>query len=474
MKNFHIVLEHETLSKIAKLHGITVADLIKLNRLPNPNRLKIGQKIALRKEVVCGFEVLFLDADRNPIKNLEYVLEFSGKTIKGATDKDGKSQRIMTDWPSDPVRIMVKRFDGSFKKVTTVMSGYGNKLCTLVSPLVVIDTELKRHPSPKPTEHRVTNTMSHPAYGSHNPAKPTTGKKNIGPETKQASTHDGKPISVVEADIPGIDEFLDAFNGELMGDDDFAWAAKELGLEQAAIRAYAEVESGSGGFMLLGNRKAPKILYERHYFSRQTHHQFSAKYHDISLPTGYYVPKVKYVLANDAEKDNKKQAGGPVSHDVEYYRPIRKSDTSLVKASAVSLEELIKSGKATPQTDRYLLGIQNYKRLAKAYQLAKANLGDGSAALESCSWGAFQIMGENWKRMGYASVSAFTKAMSRSEKEQLKAFVLYIKHVKPQIIAYIKKEQWAKAAEAFNGPSYKQNNYDVLLKNAYKKYRDSK
>lgn len=474
MKNYHIVQAQDTLSKIARQYGTTTAHLIKLNDLPNPNRLKIGHRIALRREVVCGFETLFLDADRNPVKALEYILEFSGKAVKGITDSDGKTPKIMTDWPNDPVQIMVKRFDGTFKKVIAVTSGYGNKLCTLVSPLTVIDAELKPHPSGRSSDTPDTQTPPKPIYGPHNPVKPTNDKKNLGPETKQTSTHDGKPITIVEGDVPGLDEFLDSFNGELMSNDDFTWAAKELGVEEAAIRAYAEVESGGGGFILLGKRKVPKILYERHYFSRQTHHQFSEKYHDISLPTGYYVPKVKYVLANDADKDNKKQPGGPVPHDVEYYRPIRKSDTTLIKDTAVSLDDLIRSGKATSQNDKYLFGIQNYKRLAKAYQLARANLGEGSAALESCSWGAFQIMGENWKKMGYASVSAFTKAMSRSEKEQIRAFVLYIKHVKPQIITYIKNEQWAEAANAFNGPSYKQNKYDDLLKAAYKKYRNAK
>lgn len=466
MKNYHVVQEHDNLSKIAKLHGTTVADLLKLNDLPNPNRLRIGQKIALRKEAVCGFEALLLDADHNPINGLEYIFEFCGKSIKGATGKDGKSRKIMTDWPADPVRIMVKRFDGTFKRVAEVMSGYGNKLCTLVSPLIVIDSELKPHPKQKQGSYPDPKEPVKPAYGPRNPAKPTTEKKTLGPQTKQITTADGKPLTVVEGDIPGLDEFLAPFNGEIMNDADYAWAAKELGVEEAAIRAYAKVESGKdkgAGFIEIGKRKVPAILYERHKFSKHTNHKYSTQYPDISLPNGYYVPGTKYVLA---EEDYKKKQGVPLG--VHYFRPINKKDNQETKDNAVTLKNLLGSGKATIQGDTYLRSTANYKRLTKAYQL------DKEAALKSCSWGAFQILGEYWDTMGYSSIFEFTKAISRSEKEQIKAFVLYIKRVNPRIIDYLNKHEWARAAEAYNGPSYKQNNYDTKLATEYKRFKENK
>lgn len=55
-------------------------------------------------------------------------------------------------------------------------------------------------------------------------------------------------------------------------------AAKKLGCEVAAVRAVVDVESG-GGFLLDGR---PKILFERHYFSRLTKGRFDASHPGIS------------------------------------------------------------------------------------------------------------------------------------------------------------------------------------------------
>lgn len=432
MKNFHIVREHETLSKIAKLHGITVADLIKLNRLPNPNRLKIGQKIALRKEVVCGFEVLFLDADRNPIKNLKYVLEFSGKTIKGATDKDGKSQRIMTDWPSDPVRIMVKRFDGTFKKVTTVMSGYGNKLCTLVSPLVVINTKLKPHPKQKPETYPDPKEPIKSTYGPHNPTKLIAQKKDLGPQTRHSSTPDGKPVTVVEGDISRLDEFLDKYVGGDVAQKDIEVAAKELGCDPGLIYAIAKQESSASSFFKLGNRSVPKILYERHWFKKLTRPNkaspspYETKYPDICGPS--------------------------------YHRANKNKNGELIDQTTQKL--------VTSIDDIYgPEGLHQYKRLLKAYQL------DQAAALQACSWGKFQIMGFNYKAAGFSDVKSFTKAMSHSDAEHIKAFLKFAKN-NSMLLRGLKEKNFEKIAEGHNGTGWRTVNphYASNLKKYYAEY----
>jgi LysM repeat protein len=45
----HVVQKGETLAAIAKLYGVTVADLAKANNLSNPNELKAGQKLVIPK-----------------------------------------------------------------------------------------------------------------------------------------------------------------------------------------------------------------------------------------------------------------------------------------------------------------------------------------------------------------------------------------------------------------------------------------
>jgi hypothetical protein len=55
-------------------------------------------------------------------------------------------------------------------------------------------------------------------------------------------------------------------------DIDFKRAAKTLNVEEAAIRAVAEIESAGGGFLPDGR---PKVLYEAHIFHRHTDGKFS-------------------------------------------------------------------------------------------------------------------------------------------------------------------------------------------------------
>ena len=51
-------------------------------------------------------------------------------------------------------------------------------------------------------------------------------------------------------------------------------------------------------------------------------------------------------------------------------------------------------------------------------------------------------------------------------------FVLYIKKISPQIIKALNQKNWAEAARLYNGASYKQNKYDLLLEKHYKKFKD--
>lgn len=45
--NVHIVVKGESLEKIAKAHGMSTADLQKLNRITDPKKLQIGQQLLL-------------------------------------------------------------------------------------------------------------------------------------------------------------------------------------------------------------------------------------------------------------------------------------------------------------------------------------------------------------------------------------------------------------------------------------------
>jgi hypothetical protein len=119
---------------------------------------------------------------------------------------------------------------------------------------------------------------------------------------------------------------------------------------------------------------------------------------------------------------------------------------------------------SSPVWDRKLYkgGVREWDRLNEAVAL------DRSAALQSASWGLFQIMGANYKACGFASVDDFVAAMEKSEGDQLKAFVGFIRTNK--LDGFLRSLNWAAFAKGYNGPGYAKNQYDKKLAAAYGKF----
>ncbi|ACR27342.1 N-acetylmuramidase domain-containing protein [Burkholderia glumae] len=111
----------------------------------------------------------------------------------------------------------------------------------------------------------------------------------------------------------------------------------------------------------------------------------------------------------------------------------------------------------------YQGGAAEYVRLDTAARI------DAASAYASASWGAFQVMGFHWKRLGYSSVDDFVSQMETSEAAQLDAFVRFILADKA-LLAALKARKWATFAAAYNGADYARNLYDVRLERAYAKY----
>lgn len=90
-------------------------------------------------------------------------------------------------------------------------------------------------------------------------------------------------------------------------------------------------------------------------------------------------------------------------------------------------------------------------------------------AIESCSWGLFQVMGYHWAALGYASAKDFQAQMTASEGKQLDAFVRFIE-ADPALLKALKSRKWAEFARLYNGPAYKENLYDAKLAAAFAKF----
>jgi N-acetylmuramidase/Putative peptidoglycan binding domain len=107
-------------------------------------------------------------------------------------------------------------------------------------------------------------------------------------------------------------------------------------------------------------------------------------------------------------------------------------------------------------------GAHQYDRLAVA--VAK----DRAAALQSCSWGIGQIMGENYAQAGFADVEQMVAAMSESEDQQLVAMGNFL--ISSRLNVPLQAHDWASFARGYNGANYAINRYDIRLNGEFQKY----
>lgn len=185
---------------------------------------------------------------------------------------------------------------------------------------------------------------------------------------------------------------------------DFQIAAEELNVDVPAIKAVAEVESRGEGFLPTGE---PTILFERHVFHRLTNGKFST----------------------------------PENRNISWPAPSKKNTGKINEYGATS---------------------EQHARLAKAVALNR------DAALQSCSWGRFQVMGFNWRPLGYTSLQSCINAMYRSEADHLDAFLRFVKV--NGLIDELRNHKWAAFARGYNGPEYWKNSYDSKMALAYKRH----
>lgn len=107
-------------------------------------------------------------------------------------------------------------------------------------------------------------------------------------------------------------------------------------------------------------------------------------------------------------------------------------------------------------------GQHQHKRLQEAVSLNR------DAALQSASWGKFQVMGFHWDELGYPLLRAFINAMYRGEPDHLDSFVRYI--VTYGLVGHLRSKNWAAFANGYNGPAWAENDYANKMARAYRVY----
>ncbi|MGE0597040.1 MAG: N-acetylmuramidase family protein [Hyphomonadaceae bacterium] len=106
-----------------------------------------------------------------------------------------------------------------------------------------------------------------------------------------------------------------------------------------------------------------------------------------------------------------------------------------------------------------------WAQLAEAYSL------DPEAALQSASYGLFQVLGQNYTDLGMPNAHAYVSKLARSERDQLDAFVGFIRA--NNLSDELRDRRWADFARRYNGPEYERFQYDTKMANAYDRIKNS-
>jgi hypothetical protein len=122
----------------------------------------------------------------------------------------------------------------------------------------------------------------------------------------------------------------------------------------------------------------------------------------------------------------------------------------------------VKEGLAYPKWKPGNYPLDSYPRLLKAMAISE------TAALRSASWGLGQILGENHKAVGYATVQAMVTAFMADEEHHLEAMIQFL--ITNSIDDDLRAHRWDVVARVYNGPGYKQNDYDGRMAEAYAKW----
>lgn len=113
--------------------------------------------------------------------------------------------------------------------------------------------------------------------------------------------------------------------------------------------------------------------------------------------------------------------------------------------------------------------VQNYRGGTAEYsRLEEATNLDKIAALQSTSWGLFQILGVHYKEAGYNTVEEFVHDQFESTEKQIEICFKFI--VNKNLDDDLREHRWVDFVRSWNGPFSTQNNYAERLAEAYKRF----
>jgi len=124
-----------------------------------------------------------------------------------------------------------------------------------------------------------------------------------------------------------------------------------------------------------------------------------------------------------------------------------------------------RQGLASPKVG----GVRNPRSQAARWALLeRAMMIDDTAALESTSFGVGQVMGGNWKALGFSSVHGLVAMARRDLGGQVELMVRFIR--RNGLLDELRRHDWAGFARVYNGRLYRRNRYDEKMAEAHARY----
>ncbi|MGY4730456.1 N-acetylmuramidase family protein [Burkholderia pyrrocinia] len=397
----------------------------------------------------------------------------SDNMTQATTDKDGFAVTITNAARNQPIDVAVKNRRGEYAWKTQIVPKKDISAFTIVSPEYHLEATTQLTPkdefeqnlnlpvvkqgevmtierlirefgpyigwTQKVTEQgRVIKDF--PTKNKEITVDPKSHKK----KTKITIEHHYKVVDTGKPNTVPLSVFgsrLNYPNPETFSDAQLQHMASALNVEIAAIKAIVQQESQGHPFMENG---LPPILYERTVF--------------------YSIANLKIAAAAKAAAKAAEEAA-------------EKTAPKDAKSKGKK-----KKWKAPPETNPYPNypdlcfkthepygkdGLHQYEKLIRACSL------DAEVALQSCSWGGFQILGQNYAGCGCSTVFEFADKFMSGTDGQTEIFILFMKNVKPEALAGLREHNWEKVAAGYNGLYWKKYNPDYA-KNIGKYYESFK
>lgn len=128
-------------------------------------------------------------------------------------------------------------------------------------------------------------------------------------------------------------------------------------------------------------------------------------------------------------------------------------------------DEAVRQGLASEKWNKSLYEKTQAGRWS---QVQSAALIDPIAAFEATSYGVGQVLGLNWKALGFDSVKAMVDHMHKGVEEQIDVMLRYV--VENHLDDELREGRWKAFARGYNGPAYAKNRYDEKMEAAARRY----